>query len=102
MWLKHLTDGEAPSYRDVGKETNRSGEAVSAWRRMERFPNVRDIEKPLSRYFGASEDWIVDGAGDPPQAELWKLWTRMRRVRHAAADAEDARSAVASAKRKKG
>lgn len=89
LWLKHLAEGVPPSYKEVGEAVGRSGVAVSAWRAMENAPIDYRLHEPLSRYFSASAKWIVDGEGDPPQPELWKVWLRSRQgVRPARADAK--------------
>jgi hypothetical protein len=80
LWLKHLADGEAPSYRDVGKAVERSGEAVGAWRVREDAPPDYRVHEPLAGFFGAAQEWVVTGKGEPPEPELWKFWIRYRRA----------------------
>lgn len=101
-WLKHLKDGEPPSLNAIGEAVGRHGVTVGEWRDKERFPNVRGLDAELSRYFGAPPAWIADGEGEPPQPELWKIWVKLRRVRHAAADEQDALKAAANERRKRG
>lgn len=102
LWLKHLSEGEPPSYKEVGEAVGRTGVTVSAWRGFEEPPSDYKLHGPLEHYFGAPAKWIVDGAGDPPQPDLWKIWVKMRRVRHAAADHTDALTVVKGARRKRG
>lgn len=106
LWLKHLENGEPPSYRDVGKAVERTGEAVGAWRVREDAPPDYRLHDPLADFFGADPEWIVTGKGEPPEPELWKVWTRYRRAQPksvpAGAAKQITRADVAAAKKATG
>ena len=83
MWLWHLAYGEAPSLREIGDAVGRTGPAVSAWRFKAEFPGKSTAGTALADFFGvvgAERAWLIDGAGDAPDPQLFALWENARKI----------------------
>lgn len=108
-WLRHLIDGAAPAWADIGRAINYTGEGVSKWQVNETPPVDYTVHRPLAAFFDLKDDrWLIHNEGDPPQPDLWKIWLRYRRADPKMVPAgaaknitEAARSAKKNAKQKK-
>src|SRR5690349_9575018 len=77
-WLRHLETGEAPSFADIGREVERTGQAVSSWAKADAPPTDFRVHAPLAGYLGVPERWLIQDVGEPPRPELWGAWTAAR------------------------
>lgn len=81
-WLRYLTDGEPPSFAEIGKAVGGDdplvGQTVSGWARRDTATDSRKNNRGLAVYFGVSEAWLVDGEGEAPRPELWRVWVAAR------------------------
>lgn len=83
LWIKHLRDGDAPSFAEIGRAVDRTGPAVSAWRNSEEPPPDYRVHPPMAAYFDIDERWLIRDEGVAPEPELWTRWLRERRRRGA-------------------
>lgn len=84
-WLKHLRDGWAPGHAEIGKAVGRTGQAVRGWAQLDDAPTDYRIHEPLVEFLGIDETWLIRGDGDAPKPDLWKEWTRARKIQLRAA-----------------
>lgn len=78
VWLRHLTDGHAPTNEDIGRAVGRTGVSVGAWFDKEKAPDGRDLDDPLDVYFNGAGKWLLSGQGEPPRPELLVAWEAAR------------------------
>lgn len=78
LWLYHLRAGRAPTFRAIGEAVKRSGEAVAAWLKMENAPDKASLREPLPKHLHVPEDWLFEGEGEAPRADLWHAWIEER------------------------
>jgi hypothetical protein len=76
-WLRHLVEGEAPGHADIGRAVGVTGPAVSLWMGQDKAPKW-DYHRALADYLGVDKDWLIEGIGEPPHKQLWRLWIARR------------------------
>lgn len=79
-WLKHLTDGVAPTHAEIGRAVDRTGPAVGAWLLEAEPPSDWKVHTPLAELLGLEEKWLIRDVGPPPRPELWREWLVARRL----------------------
>lgn len=52
---------------------------LGKWKVRADAPQGRKEGPRLARALGVSEEWLLDGEGDPPDVELWNDWLLKRR-----------------------
>ncbi len=81
-WITYLRQGSPPSWTDIGEGIGYTSEGVSKWRVSEKPPRY-EVHRPLADYFELKDSeprWLIDGVGEPPEPQLWKVWARYRRA----------------------
>lgn len=77
-WLLHGRKGQAPEQTAVAKAVGRSQPTVAEWYGRTEPPKDYQIHKPLAEYLGVEKDWLIEGAGRPPEPALWAWWLGRR------------------------
>jgi hypothetical protein len=101
----HLTEGTPPVYAEIGRGVGKAGElpkavsgqTISAWSWRDEAPDGRRNTSGLAKYLNVTEEWLIDGEGEPPRPDLWSVWSTARDVQRNAA-LEMARPTLAIAK----
>lgn len=82
-WLYHLSTGEPLTLAAIAKAVGRTGPAVGSWfARALPPPDYLDgtpLHEPLASTLGVSKEWLINGHGDAPMPDLWKIWVGARR-----------------------
>lgn len=101
-FLLHLRTGKCPENAEIGRAVGRTGQWVTKWAGKDTAPpdylGGQPLHAPLLAYFGVG-NWLIDGAGDPPDLILWQRWRVARQDRRTVQPAKLRTIAKAKAKR---
>lgn len=83
-WLWQTATQQFGSNREFAEFTGVNYDLFMKWHDSAESPPVRATAKAFVSgglaKLGATEDWLIDGKGEPPQPELWELWSRTGRL----------------------
>ena len=71
--LKPETDGE------LATATGVTAGWIAKWKGREDSPNDRRMSGQFVSGLGVDGGWLLDGAGTPPEPELWQAWSSVAR-----------------------
>lgn len=84
-WLYHLQTAKPLDFAELARELRGpaeaptlSGQTISGWAKRSKATDSRKHMRALATYFAVAEDWLIDGHGEPPRPELWRVWEAAR------------------------
>lgn len=92
LWVRAAGRMYPEGDNDVERGAGVTRQWIQKWRRLNQAPNDRILTRALVRFMNEPygwnvEEWLLDGAGEPPRPELWDFWVKARtqaRAREAA------------------
>lgn len=78
-WLFYGRTGREPLQSELAERVDRSQPTVGEWYVREQPPSDYRVHGPMADYLGADREWLIDGAGKPPEPVLWRWWYAQRR-----------------------
>lgn len=81
VWLRSRGLAAYPTRKDIALGANVGYSWLQKREGRDDASNDRTLTRSLCSYLGVSEDWLLDGKGEPPDAGLWGVWWGARLAR---------------------